>query len=479
MLKVYNTLTRSKEVFEPLDPKTVRMYVCGPTVYDYPHIGNARSFAVFDTIRRYLEYSGYRVTYATNFTDIDDKMINRANELGIEVGELASKFIAEYLTIAKQLNLKPATINPRATEHIDDIIEMVELIIKNGLGYEVDGDVYFNVPAFEAYGGLSKIPMDELDAGARVDIDENKKDPRDFALWKAEKQGEPSWESPWGKGRPGWHAECSVMGKHYLGLPFDIHGGGQDLIFPHHENEIAQSAAAYGIETPVKYWLHNGFLTIDSDKMSKSEGNFSTAREVLDNYDHQAVRLYLVTAQYRQPLDYNDKAVKQAIQSLERIKNATDTIKGRITILERIGSRESDADKKLAEASKKVREAFEREMNDDFNTPGALAEIFTFVREINTLTKDVGGAAVLREALAVLIELVGILGVDLSDESLTGEGDSQSADVLKSVVEFLLELRENARKEKDFELSDSIRDRLNQLGIEITDTKDGPTWKMR
>jgi cysteinyl-tRNA synthetase len=268
------------------------------------------------------------------------------------------------------------------------------------------------------------------------------------------------------------------MGKHYLGLPFDIHGGGQDLIFPHHENEIAQSSAAYGIETPVKYWLHNGFLTIESDKMSKSEENFSTAREVLDNYDHQAVRLYLVTGQYRQPLDYNDKAVKQAIQSLERIKNVADVIRGRISILEKIGSRETDADKKLAIASKKVRESFEKEMNDDFNTPGALAEIFTFVREINTLTKDVGGAAVLREALSVLVELVEILGVDLSDEGQQGEGDGQNAEALNGVVEFLLELRENARKSKDFELSDSIRDRLNELGIEITDTKDGPTWKM-
>jgi cysteinyl-tRNA synthetase len=478
MVNVYNTRTRSKEEFVPLVGNDVRMYVCGPTVYDYPHIGNARSFAVFDTIRRYLEYKGHRVTYITNFTDIDDKMINRSKEDGIEVSELAAKFIAEYLTIVKQLNIKPATVNPRATEHMDDIVEMVELIIKNGFGYDVDGDVYFDVPAFEAYGGLSRILMDELSSGARVEVDEKKKDPRDFALWKAEKPGEPSWESPWGKGRPGWHAECSVMGKHYLGLPFDIHGGGQDLIFPHHENEIAQSAAAYGIETPVKYWLHNGFLTIDSDKMSKSEKNFSTAREVLDNYDHQAVRLYLVTGQYRQPLDYNDKAMKQAIQSLERIKNAADTMRGRISILERIGSRVSDADKKLAEASKKLREAFEKEMDDDFNTPGALGEIFTYVREVNTLTKEVGGAAVLREALAVLTELVGILGVNLADITQAGEGAGQAAETLKGVVEFMLELREDARKSKDFAKSDQIRDRLRELGIEIADTKDGPTWKM-
>ena len=476
MLQVYNTLSRSKEEFIPLDGNNVKMYVCGPTVYDYPHIGNARSFSVFDTIRRYLEYKGYRVYYATNFTDVDDKMINRANEEGTKIGELAAKFIAEYMMIAKQLNLKPATINPRATEHMDDIIEMVELIVKNGKGYVVDGDVYFDVSGWEKYGVLSRISPEDLSAGARVEVDEKKQDPRDFALWKAEKPGEPSWDSPWGKGRPGWHAECSVMGKHYLGLPFDIHGGGQDLIFPHHENEIAQSAAAYGIDTPVKYWLHNGFLTLDTEKMSKSGGSFFTAREVLDNYDHQAVRLYLVSGQYRQPLDYNDRALKQATQSVERIKNAADTIRGRISILERTGSRVSKADKELAKAIKKAKEGFEREMDDDFNTPGALAEIFTLVREINTHTKDVGGAAVLREALATLTELVGILGVDLETDQLDDSGAANEA--LKGVVEFLLELREEARSAKDFATADKIRDRLVEIGITIADTKDGPTWKM-
>jgi len=476
MLQVHNTLSRSKEEFIPLDGNSVKMYVCGPTVYDYPHIGNARSFSVFDTIRRYLEYKGYRVYYATNFTDVDDKMINRANEEGTTIGELAAKFIAEYMMIAKQLNLKPATINPRATEHMDDIIEMVELIVKNGKGYVVDGDVYFDVSGWEKYGVLSRISPEDLSAGARVEVDEKKQDPRDFALWKAEKPGEPSWDSPWGKGRPGWHAECSVMGKHYLGLPFDIHGGGQDLIFPHHENEIAQSAAAYGIDTPVKYWLHNGFLTLDTEKMSKSGGSFFTAREVLDNYDHQAVRLYLVSGQYRQPLDYNDRALKQATQSVERIKNAADTIRGRISILERTGSRVSKADKELAKAIKKAKEGFEREMDDDFNTPGALAEIFTLVREINTHTEDVGGAAVLREALATLTELVGILGVDLETDQLDDSGAANEA--LKGVVEFLLELREEARSAKDFATADKIRDRLVEIGITIADTKDGPTWKM-
>ena len=444
MLQVYNTLSRSKEPFEPLDSREVRMYVCGPTVYDYPHIGNARSFAVFDTIRRYLEYKGYRVFYVTNFTDIDDKMITRANKDGISVQELASKFIAEYLIIADQLNLKPATVNPRATEHIDDIVDMVRRIVENGKGYEVDGDVYFDVSEWPSYGTLSKISSDDLEAGARVDVDERKTDPRDFALWKAEKPGEPSWESPWGKGRPGWHAECSVMGMHYLGLPFDIHGGGQDLIFPHHENEIAQSSAAYNVDVPVKYWLHNGFLTINSEKMAKSEGNFSTAREVLDNYDHQAVRLYLVSGQYRQPLDYNTGALNQAIQSLDRIKNAADTLRGRILILERSGGRVANADLEMKEAIKKLREGFEREMDDDFNTPGALAEIFTFIKSANSLTTDVGNAAALREALAVLVELAEIIGLNLEASGSAGD-TGESAETLKGAIELLLDLREKAR----------------------------------
>lgn len=477
MLKVYNTLSRSREEFVPLDEKQVRMYVCGPTVYDYPHIGNARSFAVFDTIRRYLEYKGYRVFYVTNFTDVDDKMINRANEQGITIQELANKFIAEYQLIAKQLNLKPATVNPRATEHIDDIIEMVELIIKHGKGYAVDGDVYFDVSEWDSYGVLAKLAADDLEAGARVEIDEKKQDPRDFALWKAEKPGEPSWDSPWGKGRPGWHAECSVMGKYYLGLPFDIHGGGQDLTFPHHENEIAQSAAAYEVDPPVKYWMHNGFLTIDSAKMAKSEGNFFTAREVLDSYDHQAVRLYLVSGHYRQPLDYNTTAITQAIQTVERIRNAADTLRGRILILERSGGRTADADGKIRDALVKLREGFEREMDDDFNTPGALAEIFTFIKTSNTLVPEVGNAAVLREGLAVLVDLVGIIGIDLESTGDTSDA-GESSEKLKGTIELLLELRENARKGKDWATADLIRNRLGDLGIEVADTKDGPTWKM-
>ncbi|MHA1771499.1 MAG: cysteine--tRNA ligase [Candidatus Thorarchaeota archaeon] len=477
MIKVYNTLTRSKEEFRPLEENHVRMYVCGPTVYDYPHIGNARSFVVFDMIRRYLEYSGYRVTYITNFTDVDDKMITRANEAGISVQELAARFISEYYRIAHELNIKPATVNPRATEHIDDIIKMVELIIKNGRGYVVDGDVYFDVSEHPNYGVLSRISPDDLSAGARVDVDERKTDPRDFALWKSEKPGEPSWDSPWGKGRPGWHAECSVMGAYYLGLPFDIHGGGQDLIFPHHENEIAQSSAAYGVETPIKYWLHNGFLTIESDKMSKSEGNFFTAREVLDHFDHQAVRLFLISGHYRQPLDYNTKALEQATQSVERIRNAVDTIRGRISILEKRGSGKTEADDKIVEAIDALRAGFEREMNDDFNSPGALAEIFAFIRVINTFVKNAEKTAVLRKALATLSELLEVLGIDVtkSTDSDASAGDSVR---LEGVIELLLEVRENARKNKDWATSDRIRDRLKELGVVVGDTKDGPTWKI-
>ncbi len=476
MIRLYNTLTRSKEIFEPLDGKNVRMYVCGPTVYDYPHIGNARSFVAFDTIRRYLEYRGYHVEYLTNLTDIDDKMINRAREEGISVRELAAKFITEYFVIAQQLNLRPATLNPRATEHIKEMIAVIQRIIENKRAYVVDGNVYFDVSEHPNYGILSKMSLEELTAGARVEVDEKKRDPRDFALWKAQKPDEPAWDSPWGKGRPGWHIECSVMGAHYLGVPFDIHGGGQDLIFPHHENEIAQTAAAYGIDTPVKYWLHNAFLTINSQKMSKSEGNFFTAREVLDRFDHQAVRLFLVSAQYRQPLDYNLDALQQATQNIERIRNTVAMIKGRLTILEREPQPESDADAQISKAVRTAKEGFIREMDDDFNTPGAIAEIFTLVRLLNTHVPEASRPAVLRHALAVLNELLGVLGIDVEQSDRRGVIITES---LRGVVELLLEIRESARKKKDYTTSDRIRDRLAELGIVVSDTRDGPTWTLK
>ncbi len=478
MLKVYNTLSRDKEAFEPLEDNEVRMYVCGPTVYDYPHIGNARSFVVFDTIRRYLDFKGYRVFYVTNFTDIDDKMINRANEEGIAVPELAQRFITEYRKIERELNVKPADRNPRATEHIQDMIEMVENILENGKAYEVDGDVYFNVSEFENYGTLSKISPEELDSGARVEIDAKKKDPRDFALWKAQKPGEPAWDSPWGKGRPGWHLECSVMGKHFLGVPFDIHGGGQDLIFPHHENEIAQTAAAYDVGQPIKYWLHNGMLTIDEEKMSKSEGNFFTSREVLDAYDAQAVRLFLVSGHYRHPLDYNQEALEQATTSIERLRNVAQRLRGRMQIIRQKDFKPSEADSTLEESIDQVREGFEREMDDDFNTPGALAEIFSFVKEINTDIDDVGNPATLRDALGVLKERLMVLGIDLergkTELSVTGQSE-----LVGQLIDFVLSIREKAREEQDYETADKIRDGLADLGIEVKDTKDGPTWRMK
>jgi cysteinyl-tRNA synthetase len=476
MLKVYNTLSRSKEEFKPLNENTVRMYVCGPTVYDYPHIGNARSFAVFDTIRRYLEFKGYHVFYVTNFTDIDDKMIKRANEQNIEVQELAEKFISEYLQIADELNLKPASVNPRATEHMDDIISMVKSILDRGVAYTAKGDVYFDISEWQNYGVLSKIDPDELAAGARVEADEKKDDPRDFVLWKEKKPGEPSWDSPWGEGRPGWHMECSVMGAYYLGIPFDIHGGGQDLIFPHHENEIAQSAAAYGVDTPVKYWLHNGFLTINEDKMSKSEGNFFTAREVLDNYDNQGVRFFLVSGHYRQPLDYNDQALKQATQSVERIRNAIDAMRGRITILSKKTVNPTKTDNEIANAVELLKSEFEKEMDDDFNTPGAIAAVFSFIRTVNANLEETGKAAVLREALAVLSSRLEILGIDVSKKELAGSSELRS--IVEGSIELLLEIRERAREKKDYETGDMIRDRLASLRVAITDTKDGSTWKI-
>lgn len=476
MLRVFNTLSHSKEEFVPLDGKNVRVYACGPTVYDYPHIGNARSFVVFDTLRRYLEYSGYRVHFITNFTDVDDKMIARAHDEGITVAELAAKFIAEYQRIAKELNLKPANANPRATEHIDDMIDMIQRIIDNGTGYVVGGNVYFDVSAFTGYGSLSKMPIDQMTAEARIEPDENKQDPRDFVLWKAEKPSEPSWPSPWGKGRPGWHAECSAMSRHYLGVPFDIHGGGQDLIFPHHENEIAQTASAYSIETPVKYWLHNGFLTINKEKMSKSLGNFFTAREVLDHYDHQAVRLFLMSAQYRQPLDYNPDALNQAAQSMERLRNALDALQGRLSLVERGDVKQTQADSRLDEAIKKARQGFEREMDDDFNTPGALAEVFTLVKSVNTYVNKVGKASILREAHSILVELVGVLGIDL--EKKAAGSVSEDDELLRKVVDLLLQIREEARKGKNYALSDRIRNGLAEVGVTVSDTKDGPTWKV-
>lgn len=476
MLEVYNTLSREKETFKPLKDNEVRMYVCGPTVYDYPHIGNARSFVVFDTIRRYLDFKGYRVFYVTNFTDIDDKMINRANEEGIAVPELAERFIAEYRKIERELNVKPANRNPRATEHIQDMIEMVKNILENDKAYEVDGDVYFDVSEHENYGVLSKISPDELDSGARVEVDEKKKDARDFVLWKAQKPGEPAWDSPWGKGRPGWHIECSVMGKHFLGVPFDIHGGGQDLIFPHHENEIAQTAAAYDAEEPIKYWLHNGMLTIDEEKMSKSEGNFFTSREVLDAYDPQAVRLFLVSGHYRHPLDYNNEALEQAKTSIERLRNVVERLRGRMQIVRQKDIKPSEADTALEEAISEVKEGFEQEMDDDFNTPGALAEIFTFVKGINTHIDEVGDPAILRDTLGILKERLEVLGIDLegAGSRVSAEGESG---LVGQLVELVLKLREEAREKKDYETADEIRDRLAEVGIEVKDTKDGPTWR--
>lgn len=464
MLMVYNDLTREKEEFIPIEPGKVRFYVCGPTVYNYFHIGNARPFVMFDVFRRYLEYLGYEVTYVQNFTDIDDKMINRANELGITVDELAEQFIAAYYEDADALGIKRATVNPRATHEIPEIISIVSRLIEKGHAYETDGDVYFSVESFPEYGKLSKQCLADLRSGTRVDIDDRKKDPMDFALWKACKPGEPSWDSPWGKGRPGWHIECSAMATKYLGESIDIHGGGSDLIFPHHENEIAQSEAACGGQF-VKYWLHNAFLLIDMEKMSKSLGNFKTVHDAREAYNPMVLRYFLLSAHYRSPLNFSQEQLDQAHSALERLRNSYEDLKFALSRCET-----GEYDETLRRALEETRHCFVESMNDDFNTAGALGYVFDLVRAVNVhLTEkaqpDKEG---LEQALAFWHDINGILGI--FDEGAAA--DSETAE-----IEALISERLEARKAKDFRRSDEIRAELAERGIILEDTPQGTRWK--
>lgn len=464
MLMVYNDLTREKEEFIPIEPGKVRFYVCGPTVYNYFHIGNARPFVMFDVFRRYLEYLGYEVTYVQNFTDIDDKMINRANELGITVDELAERFIAAYYEDADALGIKRATVNPRATHEIPEIISIVSRLIEKGHAYETDGDVYFSVESFPEYGKLSKQCLADLRSGTRVDIDDRKKDPMDFALWKACKPGEPSWDSPWGKGRPGWHIECSAMATKYLGESIDIHGGGSDLIFPHHENEIAQSEAACGGQF-VKYWLHNAFLLIDMEKMSKSLGNFKTVHDAREAYNPMVLRYFLLSAHYRSPLNFSQEQLDQAHSALERLRNSYEDLKFALSRCET-----GEYDETLRRALEETRHCFVESMNDDFNTAGALGYVFDLVRAVNVhLTEkaqpDKEG---LEQALAFWHDINGIFGI--FDEGAAA--DSETAE-----IEALIAERLEARKAKDFRRSDEIRAELAERGIILEDTPQGTRWK--
>ncbi len=461
-MQVYNTMTRRKEELVPQIPGRISMYACGPTVYNYFHIGNARPFIVFDTMRRYLEYCGYQVTFVQNFTDIDDKMIRRANEEGVTVKELGERFIAEYYTDADALGVQRASVNPRATEHIDEIIALVQSLVEKGHAYATDdGDVYFSVRSFPGYGKLSGQNIDDLENGARVETDEKKRDPLDFALWKAEKPGEPSWDSPWGKGRPGWHIECSAMSMSILGESFDIHAGGQDLIFPHHENEIAQSEAATG-KPFAHYWMHNGYINVDNQKMSKSLGNFFTVREIAAEFDLEAVRMFMLSVHYRNPVNFSRELIQQAEAGLNRLRTARERVAAAVTT-DSMTKEDTDF---LAELDN-TRARFKAAMDDDLNTADALGVLFEFARAANTFVSLPRGKAAVDACAALFDELTNVLGLlqHASEEAFPAEALD------------MLEQRQAARKARDFQKADLLRDQLKELGYAVEDTKNGPKLK--
>lgn len=474
-IRLFNSLTRRKEEFVPREPGKASIYACGPTTYNYFHLGNARMLVVFDMIRRYLLYKGYDVTYIQNFTDVDDKIISKAQEEGYNPRELAEKYIKEYFEDAQSLNILPATVHPKATEHIPEMIEIIEKLEKKGLAYSINGDVYFAVDQYEGYGKLSGRTLEDMKAGARVEVDEKKKNPMDFALWKNSKEGEPSWSSPWGEGRPGWHIECSAMALKYLGPGFDIHGGGGDLVFPHHENEIAQSEGCLDNEVFAKYWMHNAFITINQEKMSKSLGNFFLVREVVEKFPGDVIRFYLLGTHYRSPLDFDDEKLVMAAKGLDRLKNsvrlATEAL-GKV-----LPDEEPQVNDELVEASKEARRAFEEAMDDDFNSAQAYAALFELAKEINTyLTKDKRQPYSLTEAYNTLNELADVLGFDLEEEVEDSQGDTGK---LSQVMELVLEIRMKARKNKDWATADLIRDRMKEIGIVVEDTPEGARWYLK
>ena len=462
-MKIYNTLTRQKEEFVPLVPGEVKMYSCGPTVYNYFHIGNARPFIIFDTMRKYLEYNGLKVTFVQNFTDIDDKMINKANDEGITVKELGERFIEEYFKDADSLGISRASVHPKATENIDSIISIVKKLEDNGFAYNVDGDVYFSTKKFDEYGKLSHQPLDELEAGARINVNESKNDPMDFALWKKQKPGEPAWESPWGLGRPGWHIECSAMANKYLGETIDIHSGGQDLIFPHHENEIAQSECA-NCKPFARYWMHNGYINVDNKKMSKSLGNFFTVRDVLKEFDGEVIRFFMLSAHYRSPINFSKELIEQAKTGLERLYTCISNLE----FLKQNSGNGTVSDK-VKEMVTKYKTTFCEAMDDDLNTGLAIAALFDLVRDINTdfTSTSVQSIEDIDTCINILKELGGVLGIlqNTETESIDNE------------IEELIAKRQEARKNKNFALADEIRDNLKAQGIVLEDTPNGVKWK--
>ena len=466
---IYNTLAKKKMPFVPLEEGKVKMYVCGPTTYNYIHLGNARPIVVFDTVRRYFNYLGYDVTFVSNFTDVDDKIIKRANEEGQDPVKLAAYYIDAYFEDTKALNVMPADVHPKVSEHIGQIIDFVQGLIDKGYAYALDnGDVYYSVRKFKDYGQLSGRDINDLLSGARVEVDEKKQDPLDFALWKSAKPGEPYWESPWGKGRPGWHIECSAMSAQYLGDTFDIHGGGQDLIFPHHENEIAQSCALH--DAPMaRYWMHNGFITINQEKMSKSKGNFFMLRDILERFDPQVVRFYLLSVQYRSPLDFDDEKIDVAGRGLERLKNASEAVAKAMKLA---GDHEDADAADLRAKAEKAEADFRTAMNDDFNTALAIAALFELAKDINIyLKKDQFDAKTLEAAQKVLTDLAGVLGIELA--AVAGADD----DLADKLMDLIIAIRKDARANKDFQTADRIRDGLAEIGVILEDGKAGTTWK--
>ena len=465
-MKFFNSLSMQKEEFVPIEEGKVRMYACGPTVYNYIHVGNARPLIMFDVLRRYLEYRGYEVTFVQNFTDVDDKIIKRANEEGSSSKEISEKYIAEFITDSRGLGVHEATVHPKATENIEQIISLVETLIRKGYAYEVNGDVYYRTAKFEGYGKLSHQPLEDLQAGARIDVTDIKENPMDFALWKTAKPDEPYWDSPWGRGRPGWHIECSAMSNRYLGETIDIHCGGQDLIFPHHENEIAQSEAANGCKF-VNYWMHNGFISVDNKKMSKSLNNFFTVREAAEAYGYDSIRMFMLMSHYRSPLNYSGEILTQANNALERLSTA----KANLDFFAENGVEGSmtEYENKIAEGLPKYRDRFCEVMDDDLNTADAVAVIFELVREINAAVSPASNPtkALARACAAIFDELAGVIGLPIAKP----EAD------LELEVEKLIEARQEARKAKNFAEADRIRDELKAKGIVLEDTPQGVKWK--
>jgi len=512
-MEIYNTLTRRKEIFQPREPGKVRIYVCGPTTYNYIHLGNARPLVFFDTVRRYFAHKGYNVLYIQNFTDVDDKIINRAREEGKDPLELSRKYINEYFKDADALNVRRADRYPKVSEHIPEIVGMVDALVQKGSAYVVEGNVYFEVRKFPGYGKLSGRTLEDMQAGARVEVDDRKRDPLDFALWKAAKPGEPAWDSPWGSGRPGWHIECSAMSLKYLGINFDIHGGGFDLVFPHHENEIAQSEVATG-EPFVRYWMHNGFVIVSEEKMSKSLGNFFLVRDILVKFTPELVRFFLLSTHYRSPLDFDDEKMVAAGRGLERIKTS-------IRLLEEAVNREGDttpnagrghifrygnggmspmeciqnkadgeapaATGDLGAALDGLRASFEAAMDDDFNTALAISVTFDLAREVNSAVQRLGltvsplDREVLQKAMALFGTFNETLGIFRVDESsgkiLLDGGAGDSSGLVQGLIELIIQVRQEARKKKDWDAADRIRDGLKELGIILEDTPQGVRWK--